>query len=139
MKSPAFTLVSCHLSQIGDWKMRERAEDAFAPSHHIFACLSPFEPPVEILSLNNCNQHIPASRTHARVRARIAKYLTSKRSKRKCRSSHDSSDVRLGLKWVLFVLFKEREKQHLTSVDSQALSVVCSLDGFVRRRKGRFC
>lgn len=58
----------------------EMVEDHFAPSPHIFLCLSTHQPPVQILSLNYCTQYIPVYRTHAYVHAHIAKYFTSQTS-----------------------------------------------------------
>lgn len=86
------------------------AEDHFAPSHHIPPRLSTPEPPVEILSLNYCTQHIPVNRTHAYMRARTAKHL----------SPQTSPNELLHM------------SQRLLLISVLAHSVICSHNSFVR-------
>ena len=71
------------------------SEDGLCQSHHLCVCLSAHsEPSAAILSLNYCNQHIPANHTHACMHTRTC-VLNSKHLNMKHCRPHVYPDITL--------------------------------------------
>ena len=69
------------------------SEDGVCQSHHLYVCLSAHsEPSAAILSLNYCNQHIPANHTHACMHTRTC-VLNSKHLNMKHCRPHKYPDI----------------------------------------------